>query len=242
MNTLDPTENDVFPQVKSAWGETLNLGDLAALLIDRLNAQGLQPSPGAKEVASRLHQLQARLATAANHLHKAKQLLMAAHHPFDIPTADRKAQLIQGGAAHIRAAREECAPLADMVVEAAERLAREHHRQGRPPVNPTPPVTLSSTQISALRAVAQGRVDITRVDGPVHVRCRGGRVSYPTLRALERRQLVHRDPVVDEEDVVLTREGAAVLAATSAQPPPSTPRPALSRAPAPPKSSTPHTR
>ncbi|MFB7630529.1 hypothetical protein ACFC0M_06210 [Streptomyces sp. NPDC056149] len=242
MNTLDPSEDDVFPQVKSAWGETLNLGDLTALLIDRLDAQGLKPSPGAEEVASRLRQLQDRLATAAHHLHKAKQLLMAAHHPFDLPTADLKTQLIQGGAAHIRAAREACAPLADMVVEAAERLAREHHRQGRLPANLTPPVTVSPTQHSALRAVAQGRVDLTRVDGPVRVRSRGGRVGYATLRALERRQLIRRDPVVDEEDVVLTREGAAVLAATSAQPPTSPSHLTSSRAPAPPKSVNPRSR
>ncbi|MFJ5590773.1 hypothetical protein ACIQCG_13565 [Streptomyces noursei] len=80
-------------------------------------------------------------------------------------------------------------------------------------------------------------MEISRIDGPVKLLCRGYRVHTTTVQALQRRHLLHRQPlpgpgplqlVPDRERLGLSWEGAAVLAAAFTQPPPAhRPRPAL---------------
>ncbi|MGC4951108.1 hypothetical protein ACLQ2N_33580 [Streptomyces sp. DT224] len=108
--------------------------------------------------------------------------------------------------------------------DAAEMYVAESRLRGTPP--PYRPLSLSSTQSRALRAVARGEVTV-RMGRPC---IRDGQVAATTLRSLETGGLVFRElsprPVHDER-FQLTRDGRHGLIAGFGRPQQAaTPRPA----------------
>ncbi|WP_275462288.1 hypothetical protein [Streptomyces noursei] len=230
---LPQVVQDLPTLISRAW----YLGDLASALGERLHEQGLRDSAVLEDVTSQLRHLTDLTSGAARHLQDAVVLLGLAHSPFQALPAGRKAELVEGGAAGISAAMDQLAPAPDLLVDAAEQLAVEVHQKKGPAGGRARPSRLSAAQSAALRAIARGRVEISRLDGPVKLLCRGYRVPTTTVQALQRRNLLHRQPlpgpgpmqlVPDRERLGLSWEGAAVLAAAFTQPPPAhRPRPAL---------------
>ncbi|WP_432012729.1 hypothetical protein [Streptomyces cucumeris] len=180
-----------------------------------LNAQRMYHGPAVRTVYTRVRQL-AHLATdAADHLLDAVDIL-----------GDTRAGLpVQGDGPLLthQQAREEAGSRLTLVrdltalgapdaVAAAELFATERRHRGAH-LLPQPPA-LSSAQDAALRAVAQGEVTIT--DDKPYLRSNDLRVSISTIRSLESRSLVAREPCpiwLQDERVHLTPDGCHVLTA-----------------------------
>ncbi|MGW1609791.1 hypothetical protein ACWCQZ_10395 [Streptomyces sp. NPDC002285] len=95
----------------------------------------------------------------------------------------------------------------------------ERRRRGVHPLHQPP--TLSPAQDAALRAIAQGEVTIA--DDKPYIRRDEARVSISTIRSLESRGLVTREPCLlwlRDERVHLTTDGCHGLAATFGRPRP----------------------
>ncbi|MBJ7004843.1 hypothetical protein JG491_33080 [Streptomyces sp. CRPSP2-6A1] len=183
---------------------------------------GLRHSPEVKAAMERAVQLAALAVLATDHLLDAADLLQEARHANDMPEAVRQHQLEVGRRITLAArltslGNEDC-------VATARLVAVELHRQQLAP-HLRPP-TLSPAQHVALEAVASGRVTLARHLDKTRLGRGDVRVSIRTIRSLEGRGLVHREPcalVLHDERVHLTRDGRLALTATLTRPRVATP-------------------
>ncbi|MGW8697618.1 hypothetical protein ACWGOK_11945 [Streptomyces eurythermus] len=180
-------------------------------------APGLHHSPDVERAIVRMTQLATLAVVAADHLIDAVDLLShtVSRHPGQGPaTAPPAAQTAQA-ARHSRLAEQLTSLGAEDCLAAAGLLARELRQQH--PGAFRPPPALSPTQQAALEAVAAGRVTLDQHG--VLVERGTGRMAITTIRSLESRGLVHREPCalwMHDERPHLTPEGCQALAATLA--------------------------
>ncbi|MGW1604496.1 hypothetical protein [Streptomyces eurythermus] len=205
-------------------------------------APGLYPSADVERALARMTQLATLAVIGADHLLDAVDLLSTAVFPTPGqkaatgPTSTQTAE----AANHIRLAEQLTGLGAEDCLAAAGLLARELRRQ-HPGVF-RPPPALSPAQRAALEAVAAGRVTLDRQEDKVLAERGTGRIAITTIRSLESRGLVGREPCalwLHDERPHLTAEGCQALAVALATlgrprsaPPAATPpaaRPAVTR-------------
>ncbi|MEV6807787.1 hypothetical protein [Streptomyces sp. NPDC051132] len=205
-------------------------------------APGLCPSPDVERVLARMTQLATMTVIAADHLLTTVDLLSTVvfQDPRQGAAADLTDEKRAEAANHIRLAEQLTSLGAGDCLAAAGLLAHELRRQ-HPGVF-RPPPALSPAQHAALEAVAAGRVTLDQQEDKVLVEQGTGRIAITTLRSLESRGLVRREPCalwLDDERPHLTAVGCQALSAALAAlgrrstPPAAIPpaaRPAVARA------------
>lgn len=199
---------------------TQHLANAALHIVDVLNTQRMYHSLAIRTVYARVRQL-AHLATdAADHLLDAVDILddTRAGIPFqgEGPLLTYQQALGEAGS-RLTLVRDLTALGAPDAVATAELFVTERRRRGVHLVRQ--PSALSPAQDAALRAVAQGEVTIT--DDKPYLRRDDLRVSISTIRSLESRGLVAREPCLlwlQDERVHLTADGCHDLAAAFSRP------------------------
>ncbi|MEV7394032.1 hypothetical protein [Streptomyces sp. NPDC091215] len=204
---------------------TQHLSDSALHIVDVFNEQSMYHSPAIRAVYARVKQLAQLTITAADHLLNAADILDVTR--AGIPVNDDSLLLTSRQA--LDEARSRLTLVRDLTVlgatdalATAELFVAERRRQGARPLHKSP--ALSTTQNTALRAIAQGEVTITD-DRPI-IRSDGVRVSISTIRSLESRGLVTREPCLlrhHDERVHLTADGSRGLTGTFGLPRPPVP-------------------
>ncbi|MCX5395649.1 hypothetical protein [Streptomyces sp. NBC_00102] len=187
--------------------------------MDVLNAQQLYHDSAIRTVYARVRQL-ARLATdAADHLLDAVDIVDATRAGVPArgggPPLTYKQALGEAGR-RLAVVQDLTALGALDAVAAAELFVTDRRRWV---AFPHQPLALSPVQDAALRAVAQGQV--TMFDNKPHVRDDDLRFSLTTIRSLESRGLVKREPcqlLFRDERVHPTADGCRTLAATFGRP------------------------
>ncbi|MGW4345348.1 hypothetical protein ACWEL8_09750 [Streptomyces sp. NPDC004690] len=188
-------------------------------------APRLYHSSQVRATLDRMRQLATLSVIAGDHLIHATDVMYGDREQAEAPPGPLQAIALK----HILHARELTSLGAEDCLATAGLLAREMHEQNRVPI-PRPP-TLSPAQHGALLAVAAGRVtlELERVS----VERGGERITITTLRSLESRDLIQREPCVlwlRDERPYLTPEGrravAAVLSRPRSSPPTATRAPA----------------
>lgn len=187
--------------------------------MDVLNAQQLYHDSAIRTVYARVRQL-ARLATdAADHLLDAVDIVDATRAGLPAqrggPPLTYKQALGEAGR-RLAVVQDLTALGALDAVSAAELFVTDRRRWGA--LAHQPPA-LSPVQDAALRAVARG--EVTMFDNKPHVRDDDLRFSISTIRSLESRGLVRREPcqlLFRDERVHLTADGCRGLAAAFGRP------------------------
>ncbi|MEU3529127.1 hypothetical protein AB0E62_35620 [Streptomyces sp. NPDC038707] len=195
-------------------------------------APGLYPSRDVERVLARMTQLATLAVIAADHLLDAVDLLSTAVFPSPGQKAATGLTSTQTAEAahHIRLAGQLTGLGAEDCLAAAGLLARELRQWHPGAFRPLP--ALSSAQQAALEAVAAGRVTLDRQEDKVLVELGTGRITITTIRSLESRGLIRREPCalwLHAERLHLTTEGCQALAAVLGRPrsaPPATLPPA----------------
>ncbi|MFJ9712840.1 hypothetical protein [Streptomyces sp. NPDC101234] len=218
---------------------TQHLSDSALHIVDVLNEQPMYHSPAIHAVYARVKQLAQLTVTAADHLLNAADILEVTR--AGIPVHDdglllTSRQALDEARSRLTLVRDLTALGTTDALATAELFVAERRRRGARPLHQPP--ALSTAQGVALRAVALGAVTITD-DRPI-IRSDGVRVSISTIRSLESRGLVTREPCPrqhHDERVHLTTDGSRGLAATFGLPRPTVPtvarpasRPTVARA------------
>ncbi|WP_413100253.1 hypothetical protein [Streptomyces sp. Inha503] len=216
---------------------TQHLARSALDIAETLNAQRMYRSPVVRAVYARVRQL-AHLATdAADHLLNAVNILNNARATVSVQDKDALPayrHALGEASNRLTLVRDLTALGAKDSLTAAEQFVTEQRRSAPPPHHPP---ALSPAQDAALRATARGEVTISRLnDKPYDIR-----ITISTIRSLESRGLVTREPCplwLHDERVHLTADGRHTLAATfghpRARPPaPSATRPRLRHTPRP---------
>jgi hypothetical protein len=228
LNSAHPAHATVAAAEHLPAAQTLARGALDAREAIRA-APGLHSSPDIERAVTRMTQLATLAVVAADHLLDAVDLLSTAV----FPNAGQKAATGLTGpqraeaAHHIRLAEQLTGLGAEDCLGAAGFLARALRRQ-HPGVF-RPPPALSPAQQAALEAVAAGRVTLDRQEDKVLVERGTGRIAITTIRSLESRGLVRREPCalwLHDERPHLTTDGCTALAAALGRPR-SAPRTAL---------------
>ncbi|MCZ4103536.1 hypothetical protein [Streptomyces sp. H39-C1] len=193
-----------------------------------IKRQPLHHTHQVQDALVRLKQLAYLTTEAADHLLDAVDLMRAAReqgagspdqlaaHPEPLRAAFRRIQL----------ARELTALAPEAVVEAAEHIARESHRQKAAEPHPQE-IRLSLAQYTALRAAASGHVLATDLFGKQSASIRSTRIPISTLRSLQAKHLLqhemlppaHRD-AAHQSRIRLSPAGVAALAALRSWPRP----------------------
>ncbi|KPI02884.1 hypothetical protein OK074_5034 [Actinobacteria bacterium OK074] len=169
-----------------------------------------------RAVMERTTQLASLAMLAANHLLDAGDIL---RYIYPRPASEPRPAVTRGDAL-VEAGR--CATLARRLTSlgsedclaAAGLLARELHRQRLGPGHPPP--ALTPAQRTALEAVAAGHVTLGEQSGTPYVSRGPARITITTIRALEARSLVAREPgplMTHDERLHLTPDGCRALAA-----------------------------
>jgi hypothetical protein len=212
---------------------TQHLAESALHIVNVLNAQPMYRSRVIRAVYARVQQL-AQLATSGSPWTSSTTTA---------PESPARRKPAPGRSRQPRDPRTNQTALgAPDALTTAELYVTERRHQGDHPVRQPP--ALTHAQHVALRAVAQGEVTIT-ADGKAYVRRGDLRVSISTIRSLEARGLVAREPChlglglgLGDERVHLTPDGSRHLAAAfgrprlPAPPAPVRPRPRHTRQPA----------
>lgn len=180
-----------------------------------------------RAVFARVRQL-AHLATdAAEHLIAAEDILVTTQAGLPIELGDDFLAVLTPAQARQEAGRRftlvtELMALGSLdAVTAAELYVADRRHRGYEPDYQPP--ALSRTQLTALREIARGQVTIS--EGRTFLRGDDIRVSISTLRSLETRGLVTREPCplwLHDERAHLTPAGYRDLAATFGRPQPPT--------------------
>ncbi|MEU9155119.1 hypothetical protein AB0D59_32310 [Streptomyces sp. NPDC048417] len=202
-----------------------HLSDSALHIVDVLNAQSMYHSPAIHAVYARVKQLAQLTIIAADHLLDAADILDVTR--AGIPVNDdglllTSQQALDEARSRLTLVRDLTALGAKDALATAELFIAERRRRGARPLHQPP--ALSTTQGAALRAIAQGEVTIAG-DRPI-IRSDCVRVSISTVRSLESRGLVTREPCSrrhHDERVHLTADGSRGLAATFGLPRPPVP-------------------
>ncbi|MFF5438882.1 hypothetical protein [Streptomyces achromogenes] len=215
LNSAHPAHATVGAAEHLPAAQTLARGALDAREAIRA-APGLAPSPDVERAVTRMTQLATLAVLAADHLLDAIDLLSTAV----FPSPGQKAATGLTGtetteaAHHIRLAEQLTGLGAEDCLAAAGLLARELRRQH--PGFFRPPPALSPAQQAALEAVAAGRVTLDQQEDKVLVERGTGRIAITTLRSMESRGLVRREPCalwLHDERPHLTAEGCQALSA-----------------------------
>ncbi|MFD5111669.1 hypothetical protein ACFWNG_05030 [Streptomyces sp. NPDC058391] len=199
---------------------TQSLAREALEMFDALRAAPrLYHSPDVRAAMERSLQLAALATLAVDHLIGTVDILQNAAH------ARRAEAVARHGEARLEAGRRTTLAGrftslgAEDCLATARLLACELHRQRLAPVHRPP--AFSSAQRTALETVAAGRVTLDRLLDKPYVQRGDARVTISTIRSLEARGLVHREPctlVLHDERVHLTPDGCRALAAALSQP------------------------
>ncbi|MFF3276543.1 hypothetical protein ACFYWU_37260 [Streptomyces chrestomyceticus] len=190
-------------------------------IVDELDAQRMDHSPGIRTVYARVRQL-ARLTTAAaDHLLDAEDILDDARAGVPVkgdgPVLTYR-QALQTANSRLAFVRELTALGPQDTLTAAEVFVTERRRCGEIPPQQQPAFSLP--QHAALRAAARGEVTIA--DGKPYRRRDDWRITLSTLRSLEARGLVTREKCplwLHDERVHLSADGRRDLIATFGRPP-----------------------
>ncbi|MFD8814338.1 hypothetical protein ACFV23_23305 [Streptomyces sp. NPDC059627] len=199
---------------------TQHLADSALHIVDTLNAQPMHHSPAIYAVYARVKQLAQLTTDAAGHLLDAVDILDLARAQIPLPDGGpllTYQQAVGEAGSRLALVRNLTALGAPDAFATAEVFVTERRRQGARPTHQPP--TLSYAQEATLRAVAQGKVTIT--GGKPYLRSDDLRVSISTIRSLESRGLVAREPCplrLPAERVHLTADGCQGLAAAFGRP------------------------
>ncbi|MGW2597165.1 hypothetical protein [Streptomyces klenkii] len=196
---------------------TQHLARAAHTAIDVLKHQPLHHTSAIRTGAVRLKQLAYLATEAADHLIDAMDVLDAIRTGSTDNAGPGLAlrEGLLGAASRVQLARELTALGPDDAFATAELLGTEMQRQDLAPGHE--PTRLSTAQLAALRSVAQGHVSITNWTGRNYVSSRESPLTISTIRALETKDLLHREilpHVADQERVYLTPTGYRALAAT----------------------------
>ncbi|MFJ6898117.1 hypothetical protein [Streptomyces hokutonensis] len=175
-----------------------------------------------RAVMERATQLAALATLAADHLLDAVDILQTAapahHERGKTPVVHQGAVLLEAGRRTTLAGRLTSLGAEDCLT-ASGLLARELYRQHVGPDRRPP--TLTPAQRAALESVAAGHVTLTGLLDKTYVRRGHARITITTLRALQDRSLVSREPsphTLHGERIHLTSDGCRALAALLAQP------------------------
>ncbi|AXG82930.1 hypothetical protein DVK44_27180 [Streptomyces paludis] len=193
--------------------------------MDLLNAEPIYHSPAIRAVYARVRQFAHLTADATDLLLGAVDLLDDTHAGIPVQDEGRLLtlltyqQALDEADSRVTLVRNLTVLGAQDALTTAELYVTERRRG----VHPLPqPLPLSPAQNAVLRSVAQGEVTVTD-DKPL-VRRDNTRVSISTIRSLESRGLVTREPCplwLADERVHLTTDGCRGLAATFGRPRPS---------------------
>ncbi|MFE5162937.1 hypothetical protein ACFRNT_31420 [Streptomyces sp. NPDC056697] len=199
----------------------LHLARSALDIAKTLNTQRIYLSPVVRAVYARVRQL-AHLATdAADHLLNAGKILNNAHATVSIQGEDALPayrHALEEAGNRLTLVRDLTALGAEDSLTTAEQFATEQRRSAPPPHQPP---ALSPAQDAALRATARGEVTIDRLNDKPYVSRDDIRITISTIRSLESRGLVAREPCplwLHDERVHLTADGRRGLAATFGHP------------------------
>ncbi|MFF8447679.1 hypothetical protein ACF06Q_08260 [Streptomyces leeuwenhoekii] len=184
-------------------------------------APRLYHSPDVRRAIDRMTQLATLTVIAADHLIDAVDLLSNAvfRQPGPGPATSPLGTETAKAAQHIRLTDELTSLGAEDCLAAVGVLARELHQQ-HPGIFPLSPA-LSPAQHMALEAVAAGWVALDQRRDKALVERDTGRIAITTIRSLESRGLVGREPCplwLRDERLHLTAGGRRALAAALARP------------------------
>ncbi|MEU0844039.1 hypothetical protein ABZ370_31810 [Streptomyces sp. NPDC005962] len=198
---------------------TQHLAYSALHIVDAIDAQSMYHSPAIRTVYARVRQLAYLATDAADHLLDAVDILDSARAGLPaqgVPLVTYEQAMDEAGS-RLALVRDLTALGAHDAVTAAELVVTDRRRRGVSPLHQPP--ALSAAQDAALRAIAQGEVTIAF--GKPYVRRDDIRLSISTVRSLESRGLVAREPCplwLHDERVHLTADGCRGLAATFGRP------------------------
>ncbi|MFB6987934.1 hypothetical protein ACFC0C_16445 [Streptomyces sp. NPDC056178] len=191
-----------IPSTHALGRQTLDVMDSAERL--------LHPTPAAVEAGLRLRQLAFLTTGAVDELLGALDLVEAGANGADTRLQLAKELTLLGPEA---------------AVGIAERLAVEMRPQRVAPEREGT-TRLSPPELTALRAVARGEVQVTKMLGKQYVSSHGTRLSIATIRTLESKELLKRDKGPQEalpQRLILTAAGDRALADVFGQSPVTTP-------------------
>ncbi|AQU64906.1 hypothetical protein [Streptomyces niveus] len=199
---------------------TQHLANSALHIVDTLNTQPMYHSPVIRTVYARVRQLAHLATSAADHLLDAVDILnntrpgIPVHGQGPLLTHE---QALRGAGSRLTLVRDLTDLGAHDAVTTAEVFVTERRHRGAIPSYRPP--ALSPAQDTALRAVARGEVTVT--DDKPSVRRDNIRITIRTIRSLESRHLVAREPCprwLHDQRIHLTSEGCRGLAATFGRP------------------------
>lgn len=202
-----------------------SLAHRALSIVTTLNAQSMYHSPDIRAVYARVRQL-AHLATdSADHLIAAEDILLSSQAGLPVELGDgflavpTETEARQEAGRRFTLVAELLSLGAFDAVATAELYVADRRHRGFLPAHQPP--GLSRTQSTTLRVIARGEVTIS--GDKAHLRRDEISVSISTIRSLESRGLVTREPCplwLHDERVHLTPDGHRDLAATFGQPRP----------------------
>lgn len=190
--------------------------------IAAIKRQPLHHTYQVQDTLVRLKQLAYLTTQAADHLLDAMDILRTAReqgaqnpdqraaHPEPIRAASRRIQL----------ARELSALAPEAIVEAAEHIARESHRQKAADAD-AQEIRLSPAQYTALRAAASGHVLATDLFGKQSASIRSNRLPITTVRSLQAKHLLQHEMLPPPTATPRTNHGSACPPPASPSSPPS---------------------
>lgn len=215
IDLIRPTA-DSPPDLEAHAGSANDLAHESLAAVKAVHDQQLYASADLVDALVRIKQLAYLSSEAARHLTEAQEALAAAPEHSGLP---------EGVSHQIQLARELTALAAGAVVESATAIARETQR--RRPAAATAAADLTPAELSALHAAARGHVVMTQSLGREYVHSRDHRVRISTLRSLESKGLIAREPGsappafysgLPQDRIRLTRGGTGAVAALLAVP------------------------
>ncbi|MCD9193428.1 hypothetical protein [Streptomyces albireticuli] len=206
------------PVVGTYAGSARHLAHETLAAVKAVQDRQLYESSELIDAVVRLKQLAYLSNEAALHLADAREALTT--RPASGSTEPDRPEVLENAGRQVRVAGELTALAPQAAVECADRIAREMRR--RRPSTGNPVQELDAVQHSALQEVARGHIRVSESLGRQYVHSRDVRVLISTLRSLEAKGLIAREPKSAPpayvggplpDRVRLTSHGAATVAA-----------------------------
>ncbi|GAA2657735.1 hypothetical protein [Streptomyces lunalinharesii] len=210
---------------------TQRLARTAFTVAHHLNSmRGVYRSHDIRMASDRLKQLAHLALGAADHLLDAHDLLSVARDRAEQADAPAPHHALWETGRRLELVRQLTAHGAQDCVNTSALVGGEFHRQRLLPAQPS---SLSAAQQAALILTGLGHVSVDSLNDKAHTSQNGTRLTIATIRSLEARGLVTREPVIlHEQRVHLKGDGYGALTAVLAHPRRTAPATALPARPA----------
>ncbi|MEU9939100.1 hypothetical protein [Streptomyces lavendulae] len=228
------------PDLSAHANSAAKLAHESLAAVKAIQDQQLYASADLIDATVRIKQIAYLSSEAARHLAEAQAAVTAAS-----LATPKSTSLPDGVDQQVQLAQELTALAPEAAVESATGIARETQR--RRPAAAGASDGLAAAELAALHTAARGHVVMTQSLGRQYVHSRDGGVRIGTLRSLEGKGLITREPASAppayingpaQDRIRLTSDGATAVAALLSSPP-STPASATSAVPPAPATSTP---